>query len=644
MTESHALWAEDFTIRTAFILGAGLGTRLRPLTEECPKPLLLVGGRPLITYVMDHCITAGIERFIINTHHCPSAYDKAFPEKHWQGKPVLFSHEPVLLDTAGGLKNIEGLVAADETLLVYNGDILSDLPLGRLLDAHAAGGKEITLVLRSEGPLKNVALDAAGAVCDLRGLLGNTGARLCLFTGIYAVQKSFFRRLIPGKVESIVPVLAEMIRKAPGSVGSVVVDEGLWRDIGDPETYDRVRSAGGILRDNREDMRHDDEESLDASAPDDRKSDRLGIREATSVPAGKENSPALKGVASEEPEDSEETAENKAFIRSRLDLPEGVHITLAPVGRGGSDRNYFRVTISGRPPFILMRYGRSCEENNHYAGIAGFLRRIGVAVPDVLSHDPKRGLLLMEDLGDEDLCTCRNAPWDLRRRFYEKTLSVISRLHSYPLGCFPARDIRLMPGFGTELYRWERDYFREQCVNKICGIELTAVEDEELETELAALARRLLKTPAVLVHRDLQSQNVMLRKGEPVLIDFQGMRFGSLFYDLGSLLYDPYVEFQEAERTALLKTYYDLSHPLQEWNEFDSLFHLASAQRLMQALGAYGYLGRERGKSHFFVHIAPALDRLIDVAGRTGTLPRLHALASRCRDSVPALSTPEPPP
>ena len=89
-------------IRTAFILGAGLGTRLRPLTEECPKPLLPVGGRPLITYAMDHCLSVGIERFIVNTHHCPRAFDRAFPEKSWRGWPILFRHEPVLLDTGGG--------------------------------------------------------------------------------------------------------------------------------------------------------------------------------------------------------------------------------------------------------------------------------------------------------------------------------------------------------------------------------------------------------------------------------------------------------------------------------------------------------------------------------------------------------------
>ena len=89
--------------------------RLRPLTDDCPKPLLPVGGRPLITFAMDHCLTVGIERFIVNTHHCPAAYDRAFPERSWRGWPILFRHEPLLLDTAGGLKNIEDLLDEEES-------------------------------------------------------------------------------------------------------------------------------------------------------------------------------------------------------------------------------------------------------------------------------------------------------------------------------------------------------------------------------------------------------------------------------------------------------------------------------------------------------------------------------------------------
>ncbi len=579
-------------IRTAFILGAGLGTRLRPLTEDCPKPLLPVGGRPLITYAMDHCLTGGIERFIVNTHHCPRAFDRAFPERSWRGWPILFRHEPVLLDTGGGLKNIEDLLDEDEMILVYNGDIFSDLPLGRLLEAHAAGEKEVTLALRSRGPVPNVAVDAVGAVCDIRGLLGNPGVRRCQFTGIYAVTKRFLRRLTPGKPESVVPVFVEMIREASGSVGSVMIDAGTWQDIGDPEAYARIEGVRAGLRYDRDDR------ELPSASPGDG--------------PGKEAA---------------------AVVRATLGLPPEIGLTLAPVGRGGSDRGYFRGTVSGRDPFILMRYNRLREENNYYAAIARFLEGIGIAVPALFGEDPERGFLLMEDLGDADLFSLRNAPPAIRRDLYERTLGLAARLHAFPPERLPG-GLRLMPGFSPELYRWERDYFREQCVGKVCGICLDAAAGEALEQELAALAVRLLDAPAVLVHRDLQSQNVMVRGGSPFLIDFQGMRPGSPFYDLGSLLYDPYVEIGEELRTALLKYYYDLTAPATGWGPFRESFLLAAAQRLMQALGAYGFLGLGKGKRPFLAHIPPALDRLIAVTQEAGTLPRLHGLARRCRDRV----------
>ena len=90
-------------INTAFILGAGLGTRLRPLTENTPKPLLELGGHPIITYAMEHLRSIGVKRFIINTHHCAKKYTEVFPENSWKGIPITFRHERILLDTAGGI-------------------------------------------------------------------------------------------------------------------------------------------------------------------------------------------------------------------------------------------------------------------------------------------------------------------------------------------------------------------------------------------------------------------------------------------------------------------------------------------------------------------------------------------------------------
>lgn len=228
-------------IQTAFILGAGLGTRLRPLTESMPKPLLPIGGRPMITYAMEHLRNAGIRRFIVNTHHCAEKYAEAFPDGRWQDIPITFRHEPVLLDTAGGIKNIEDLIIEDERILVYNGDILTNLPLQPLFDRHSERSSEATLALRSNGPLCNVRIDSEGFICDMRNLLGNPGIQSCLFSGIYVIEKVFLRRLTAGKIESIVIPLVECIKQNARSVSGIILDNGYWHDLGTVEEYNKLR-------------------------------------------------------------------------------------------------------------------------------------------------------------------------------------------------------------------------------------------------------------------------------------------------------------------------------------------------------------------------------------------------------------------
>jgi mannose-1-phosphate guanylyltransferase len=226
-------------MKRAFVLGAGLGTRLKSLTERLPKPLIPIYGKPLITFAFDQLIAAGATEIVINTHHCHEAYATAFPGGIYSGARLVFEHEPVLLETAGGIKNVEPHFPG-EPILIYNGDILTNIPVGKLLAHHRTAGNEVTLTLRSHGEPLHIALDDAGRVIDIAGRLGTPGQYL--FTGVYIVEPDFLRR-IPARTKiSVIPLFMEMIKQG-ARLGGVVLDEGDWWDLGTREKYLEVHTA-----------------------------------------------------------------------------------------------------------------------------------------------------------------------------------------------------------------------------------------------------------------------------------------------------------------------------------------------------------------------------------------------------------------
>jgi aminoglycoside/choline kinase family phosphotransferase len=329
------------------------------------------------------------------------------------------------------------------------------------------------------------------------------------------------------------------------------------------------------------------------------------------------------------------------FAREALGIGQSVPVHITPVAGGGSKRSFHRITYEeGRSSAIYMHYDLSLAENKIYAAIARFLRGIDVPAPQIIAHDTARGFIVMEDLGDTDLWSYRHETWSMRRTYYRKTLAIAQRLHSFPIQDFPIEDILLMEGFNASLYQWERNYFLENFVSAVCGIELSPSDSAQLEDELKALSERLETVNPTLVHRDFQSQNIMICKDNPVLIDFQGMRFGNFLYDLGSLLYDPYVTLTEDERMELLQYYYELCNR-DDWNVFQENFREASAQRLMQALGAYGYLGLKRGLPDFLKHIPSGVANLIDASARAKRLPLLHDLALKCQQTLNSSPLPQ---
>lgn len=194
-----------------------------------------LAGVPLIARAFDHLLTVGIEEFVVNTHWCAERYAEFFPGNEWRGKPITFVNEsPEVLETAGGIWNARAHLSKGP-FIVYNGDILCDLPLEQAVRFHKESGNEVTLILRSHGGNQNVLFEN-GRVLDLRKELHPDTEPAHLFTGIYIVEPQFIERIPPGKKLSVVPIFHEMIRQG-AHVGGIVLDEGDWRDLGTRDEY-----------------------------------------------------------------------------------------------------------------------------------------------------------------------------------------------------------------------------------------------------------------------------------------------------------------------------------------------------------------------------------------------------------------------
>ena len=296
-------------------------------------------------------------------------------------------------------------------------------------------------------------------------------------------------------------------------------------------------------------------------------------------------------------------------------------IRIDELEKGGSDRKYYRIRVTDEHSLILVRYGDNREENRYYCAIAEFLAGLGIHVPEIFHHDEEERLIWMEDLGEVDLWTYRDAQWDSLREYYELTLDEMAALHTRGFEALGRAELKLQAEFNEELYGWEQNYFFENCAGRVFGRNAGPGADADT---LREIARQLAGKRRVLVHRDFQSQNVLIDRGEAWLIDFQGLRPGLPQYDLASLVYDPYMELESAAREELINAY--IGKVLDAGGEIGADFRrtldLCAMQRLMQALGAYGYLGLVRERPAFLDHIPAALRSLGEVLDR---IPELAA-------------------
>ncbi|MEY4243660.1 MAG: hypothetical protein RLZZ245_1245, partial [Verrucomicrobiota bacterium] len=274
--------------------------------------------------------------------------------------------------------------------------------------------------------------------------------------------------------------------------------------------------------------------------------------------------------------------------------------------RGASGRTIVRVKSRVHEPFIGIHWTEEREDNSQFIPVGHFLKQSKLRVPAILHERARHRVVLVEDLGDVDLLSLKDRPFAERLPYYRSAFEQVDRLFYAK----PAKDFHLMPPFDAALYRWEQEYFFEYMVEDFLGLDADNLRKNPVFT---SLSERLGTVSRHLVHRDFQSQNLMIKDDQVWLIDFQGLRRGRQEYDLASLIYDPYLGHTADERQQLLELWEEISDELPA----ETVFLECAAQRLMQALGAYGNIVKNRGDEWYRQHIATAGRSLGEVIAGT---------------------------
>lgn len=292
--------------------------------------------------------------------------------------------------------------------------------------------------------------------------------------------------------------------------------------------------------------------------------------------------------------------------RQHLGIDPTVIVTLIPIKKGASGRTIVRVKAPGRDPFIGVHWTDERPDSDNFLPVAKFLKSAKIRVPEIYYEIPHRRVALVEDLGDTDLLSLKDRPFAEREPYYRSALQQIDKLFYSKA----PKDFELMPPFDEALYRWEQEYFFDHLVEGLLGMDAGELREA---SEFRDLARRLGASAKHLVHRDFQSQNLLLKDGEAWWIDFQGLRRGRQEYDLASLVFDPYMDHSAEDREAILAIWEDISEDRPE----ETIFRECAAQRLMQALGAYGNILKKGGDAWYARHVPTAARLLGEVVAGT---------------------------
>ncbi len=621
-----------------FLLCAGRGERLRPLTDTCPKPLIPVAGKCLADRALEACAVLPLARRIANAHHLPAQV------RTWAAARGLdeVQEEPLLLDSGGALGEACAArrLRADH-VLVHNGDILHDFDLEEFWRSHLESDADISLLVLDHPRINNVLMREGRFVGVLRHPSCPADIAGCArrtFSGIALYRRSIFDGTprTPWSIKDLWHRPELKVRLTEAGAGHH------WADCGTPQ--DLAREIFSALEQRDLTSLTVPGAKVDPSAEIGRgvvieagariepkaKLSRAILLPGAVAHAGEIVTGVLRGAAGEVALGQEVVPELSPVIRSllrELGHRDPFHASVA--GSAGSGRRYWR--IGNIPESHVVLFSPPTDvDYDRFLQISRALRAGGLRVPRIFGSDDEARQVVIEDMGSGlhlDRMRRRADRPEAQLKLCRGVLTALLNWQKLGTAVMPTCPYLTDRRFDTEALRWETDYFTQRYLGDVCG--LKADENTALAAEFDALAARVANHPQVLMHRDFQSQNLMWRDDAVWFIDYQGARSGSMWYDLASFLWDPYVQLRADLREVLLDEFITASGQPPE--EARHQFLEASLQRLMQAMGAYGFLSLHKGLPWFRQFWEPGRLLLEECLGLHGGMPELRRVLAGAR-------------
>jgi len=640
------------TPKKAILLAAGFGTRIQPLSYDLPKPMMPVWGKPAVLHMVNLMKTFGVRQVLINLHHNASPLFDYFRANPVRDMKIEFSFEPEILGTGGALKKAEWFID-DSPFWIANTDIAADVPPEPFLTEFQKRNPVAVLWLNPEqGPLtvemKN------NRISEFRSRTPG-GRNTFTFCGLQLVSPEILKYLPGSAFSTIIHAYLSAMSKGR-RVSGVAVEKSFWSDMGTPGQYlETHRQILERYRQGKAGARLLDPVQLHAAASFRRKGVIINgfasIGGDTKIEPGASITDSViwnGAVITTSSVLKDAVIARNTFTRGQLSGPavcagslrEDTGLLLAlkriswpadkttviPLCERGSQRSFTRL-LHGNRSMIYIHYNPEREENVHYARIARFLRHEGIPVPRIVLDSPENCTTVMEDLGDCPLeAYAQRHPKGLEA-CYRKVLDALLTLHGVPPSHATKSGTRLQPPFSRKLYMWERGLMAEHFLSNWLKLDRKTIH--KITADLESVAAKLIRTRHGLLHRDMQSSNILLRNNRPYFIDFQGLRLGPAAYDVASLLCDPYVMLQEDLQIRLLDYYVSESR---DNRTVADTFWYAAVERLAQALGAYGRLCSSAGTKRFAGYMNPALKMMSRALSHLDGLVHLKELTCKFAD------------